>query len=172
MERTSASTLEQMFADVADAGTYGRFEYQDISVGLHIDEADMLARFSTYFGGYFTVTSGNQADAAVYSSRDPAVFQRLKEWATPSGRPRSEDETEYVVDEQHRIIYRREVNETKGTMGEACFVLSQPGRNVLVSSPGTVRDRQKTVKRSLRNVMKPTHRKGLVAVPLGRVHLE
>ena len=50
MERTSASTLEQMFADVADAGTYGRFEYRDISVGLHIDEADMLARFSTYFG--------------------------------------------------------------------------------------------------------------------------
>ena len=82
MERTSASTLEQMFADVADAGTYGRFEYRDISVGLHIDEADMLARFSTYFGSYFTVTSGNQTDAAVYSSRDPAVFQRLKEWAT------------------------------------------------------------------------------------------
>ena len=45
-------------------------------------------------------------------------------------------------------------------MGEACFVLSQPGRNVLVSISGTVRDRQKTVKRSLRNVMKLlTHRK-------------
>ncbi len=154
MERTSPSTLQQMFADVAGAGSYGRFEYLDISVGLHSDEADMLARFSRYFGGYFTVTTGGQTDAAVYSSQDPALFRRLKQWATSSGRPRSEDETECAVDEQHRIIYRREVNEKKGTMGEICFVLSQPGRNVLVSSPGTLRDRQKTVKRSLRNMMK------------------
>lgn len=154
MDHTSPSNLQQIFADVADAGTYGRFEYQNISVGLHCDEADMLDRFSRYFGGYFTVTASDQTDAAVYSSQDPGIFQRLKEWATTGGRARSEDETEYAVDEQHRIIYRREVNETKGTMGEACFVLSQPGRNVLVSTPGTLRDRQKTVKRSLRNLMK------------------
>lgn len=143
-----------MFADVAGAGTYGRFEYRDISVGLHSDEADMLDRFGRYFGGYFTVTTGDQADATVYSSQDPAVFQRLKEWATSGGRARSDDETEYAVDEQHRIIYRREIDEVKGRMGEACFALSQADRKVLVSSPGTVRDRQKTVKRSLRNMMK------------------
>ncbi len=154
MEHTSPSNLQRIFADVADAATYGRFGYQDISVGLHCDEAAMLDRFSRYFGGYFTVTTGDRADASVYSSRDPAVFQRLKDWATSHGRPRSEDEIEYAVDEQHRIIYRREVTETKGAMGEACFALSQPGRNVLVSSPGTPRDRQKTVKRSLRNMMK------------------
>jgi hypothetical protein len=153
MEHITASDLQQMFADVADAGTYGCFEYQNISVGLFSDEA-MLDRFSKYFGGYFSVTTSNHTDAVVYSSLDPAHFSRLKEWAISRGRPRSEDETEYAVDGQHRIIYRHEVDEAKGKMGEACFVLSQPGRRVLVSSPGTLRDRQKTVKRSLRNTMK------------------
>jgi hypothetical protein len=154
MEHITASDLEQVFADVADAGTYGCFEYQNISVGLHGDEAVLLDRFSRYFGGYFTVTTSNRTDAVVYSSRDPAVFRRLKEWAASGGQPRSENEIEYAVDGQHRIIYRREVDEAKGKMGEACFILSQPGRNVLVSSPGTLKDRQKTVKRSLRNLMK------------------
>jgi hypothetical protein len=154
MERTTVSSLQQLFADVAGAGTYGCFEYQDISVGLYSDEAALLDRFSRYFGGYFTVTTSEHTDAAVYSSQDPAIFQRLKEWATSRGRPRSEDETEYAVDEQHRIIYRREVDEAKGRMGEICFVLSKPDRNVLVSSPGTRKDREKTVKRSLRNLMK------------------
>jgi hypothetical protein len=154
MEHITPSDLQRMFADVANAGTYGCFEYQGISVGFHSDESAMLDRFSRYFGGYFTVTAGNQPDAVVLSSQDPTVFQRLKQWATSRGRPRSEDETEYAVDEQHRIIYRREVNETKGPMGEVCFVLSQPGRNVLVSAPGALKDRQKTVKRALRNMMK------------------
>jgi hypothetical protein len=154
MEHPTATDLQQMFADVADAGTYGCFEYQGISVGLHSDEVDMLDRFGRYFGGYFTVTSSTHSDAVITSSRDPAVFQRLKAWATSHGTPRSADEIECAVDEQHRVIYRREVNEAKGTMGELCFVLSRPGRKVLVSSPGTPRDRQKTVKRSLRNMMK------------------
>jgi hypothetical protein len=90
----------------------------------------------------------------VYSSQDPAVFHRLKEWATASGRPRSEDEIEYAIDAQHRIIYSREVDEAKGKVEENCFVLAKSGRNVLVSSPGTLKDRQKAVKRSLRNMMK------------------
>jgi hypothetical protein len=100
------------------------------------------------------VTARDRADAVVYSSQDPAVFQRLKEWATSAGQPRSEHETEWAVDGRHRIIYRREVDEAKGKMGETCFVISESGRNVLVSSPGTPRDRQKTVKRCLRNLMK------------------
>ena len=154
MEHITASDLSQIFADVADAGTYGCFEYQGIAVGLYSDEAVLLDLFRAYFGGYFTVTTSTRTDAAVYSSQDPAVFDRLKEWATSRGRPRSEDETEYAVDEQHRIIYRREVDEAKGRMGEMCFVLSERGRNVLVSSPGTFKNRQKTVKRSLRNLMK------------------
>jgi hypothetical protein len=154
MEHITASDLQQMFADVADAGTYGCFEYQGISVGLHSDEADLLNWFSKFFGGYFTVTASERTDAVVYSSQDPAVFHRLKESAESSGRPRSEDETEYAVDAQHRIIYSREVDDVKGEAEENCFVLSKLGRNVLVSSPGALTDRHKTVKRSLRNMMK------------------
>jgi hypothetical protein len=90
----------------------------------------------------------------VYSSQDPAVFQRLRELATSHGRPRSDVETEYAVDGQHRIVYSREVDEARGEVEENCFVLSAPGRNVLVSSPGTLKVRQKTVKRSLRNLIK------------------
>ena len=154
MERITASDLQQVFADVADAGAYGCFEYQGIAVGLHSDEATLLDWFSKFFGGYFIVTASHQTDAVVYSTQDPDVFQRLKEWATSSGRPRSETDTEFAVDAQHRIIYSREVDEAKGTVEENCFVLSQPGRSVLVSSPGALKDRQKTVKRSLRNMMK------------------
>jgi len=154
MEHITASDLQQMFADVADAGTYGCFEYQGIAVGLHSDEADLVNWFDKFFGGYFTVTASERTDAVVYSSQDPAVFHRLKEWATSSGRPRSEDETEYAVDAQHRIVYSREVDDAKGKVEENCFVLSKSGRNVLVSSPDALKDRQKTVKRSLRNMMK------------------
>jgi hypothetical protein len=154
MEPVSASELQRMFADVADAATYGCFEYQGIAVGFHADEPDLLDRFRRYFGGYFAVTASDHTDAVVYSSHDPGVFQRLKDSATAHGRPRSAEEIEYTVDARHRIIHRREVDEAKGRMGENCFVLSQPGRHVLVASPGTPRDRQKTVKRSLRNMMK------------------
>jgi hypothetical protein len=154
MEHITASDLQQMFADVADAGHYGCFEYQGIAVGLHSDEADLLNWFNKFFGGYFTVTASERTHAVVYSSQDPAVFHRLKEWATSSGRPRSEDEIEYAVDAQHRIIYSREVDDAKGRVEENCFVLSKSGRKVLVSSPGALKDRQKTVKRSLRNLMK------------------
>ena len=153
MEHATASDLQRMFADVADAGTYGCFEYQGIAVGLHSDDAELLTWFGAFFGGYFAVTDNERTDAAVYSSQDPAVFSRLKEWATSSGRPRSDGETEYAVD-GHRIIYSREVDEAKGKVEENCFVLSTSGRRVLVSSPGALKDRQKTVKRSLRNLMK------------------
>ena len=154
MEHITAGDLQQMFADVADAGTYGCFEYQGIAVGLHSDEADLLNWFNKFFGGYFTVTASERTDAVVYSSQDPAVFHRLKEWATSSGRPRSEVETEYAVDAQHRIIYSSGVDDAKGKVGENCFVLSKSGRNVLVSSSGALKGRQITVKRSLRNMMK------------------
>ena len=154
MELITANELRQMFADVAGDGTYGCFEYQGISVGFHSDEADLLSWFAAFFGGYFTVTTSEQTDAVVYSSRDPVVFQRLKDWATSGGRPRSDAETEYTVDAQHRIIYSRDVGDANGAVEESCFVLSQPGRNVLVSCPGPLKDRQKTVKRSLRNLMK------------------
>lgn len=143
-----------MLTEVAGAGTYGCFEYLGISVGFHSDDAALLDWFSKFFGGYFTLTARGQTDAVVYSSRDPVVFQRLKEWATTRGRPRSEADTEYEVDAQHSVVYSREVDEAKGTVGENCFLLSRPGRSVLVSSPGTLKDRQRTVKRSLRNLMK------------------
>ena len=154
MEHITASDLQQMFADVADAGTYGCFEYQGIAVGLRTEDADLLNWFTKFFGGYFTVTARERTDASVYSSQDPAVFHRLKEWATSSGRPRSEEDIEYAVDAQHRIIYSREVDDAKGKVEENCFVLSNSGRNVLVSSPGGLKDRQRTVKRSLRNMTK------------------
>jgi len=104
MEHITSGGLQRMFADVADAGTYGCFEYQGISVGLHSDDAELLDWFGKFFGGYFTVTTSKQTDAVVYSSQDPSVFQRLKEWATSSGRPRSDTETEYAVDARHSII--------------------------------------------------------------------
>jgi hypothetical protein len=154
MEQVTASDLQQMFTDVAGLGTYGCFEYQGISVGLHSDEPDLLDWFARFFGGYFTVTTSGRTDAAVYSSCDPAVFSRLKELATSRGRPRSEEETEYEVDAQHRVVYSREVDEAKGKVEENCFLLSRPDRSVLVSAPGRLKDRQKTVKRSLRNLMK------------------
>ncbi|MBB3083097.1 hypothetical protein [Geodermatophilus sabuli] len=154
MDHITASDLERIFAGVADAGPYGCFEYQGVSLGLYSDEPDLLDWFGTFFGGYFTVTANEQTDAAVYSTQDPAVFQRLKEWATSRGRPRSEYETEWAVDGRHRIVHSREVDDAKGEVEENCFVLSQPGRNVLVASPGTAKDRRRTVKRSLRNLMK------------------
>ncbi|WP_448614575.1 hypothetical protein [Modestobacter sp. URMC 112] len=154
MEHISASDLQQMFAHVVDAGTYGCFEYQGIAVGLHSDEADLLNWFNQFFGGYFTVTAAERTDAVVYSSHDPAVFSRIKGWATSHGQRRSEDETEYAVDAKHRVIYSRVVDDAKGKVEENCFVLSASGRRVLVSSPGARKDRQKTVKRSLRNLMK------------------
>src|SRR5688572_13167181 len=105
MEEIAASDIQQMFVDVAAAGTYGCFEYQGLSLGLCSDDAALLDWFSKYFRGYFTVTTSDRTDAVVYSSRDPALFQRLKECATSRGRPRSEDEIEYEADSQHRIIY-------------------------------------------------------------------
>src|SRR6476660_614651 len=114
METITASDLSQMFADVADAGTYGCFEYQGIAVGLHSDEADLVNWFGAFFGGYFTVTPSERTDAVVYGSQDPGIFHRLKESATSSGRPCSEDAIEYAVDAQHRIIYSREVDDATG----------------------------------------------------------
>ena len=38
-----------MFTDVADAGTYGCFEYQGISLGFHSDDAALLDWFSKFF---------------------------------------------------------------------------------------------------------------------------
>jgi hypothetical protein len=154
MEHITAGDLERMFADVADAGTYGCFEYQGISVGLYSDDAAVLDWFRTFFGGYFTVTTSDHTDAVVYSSNDPVVFERLKEQASANGQPRSADETEYAADPQHSVIYTREIDDTKGKVEESCFILAQPGRRVLVSSLGTMSDRQKAVKRSLRNTMK------------------
>jgi hypothetical protein len=154
MEHITSGELQRMFADVADAGSYGCFEYQGISVGFYSDDATLLESFTKYFGGYFTVTGSHQTDAVVYSSQDPVLFQRLKEGTTSRGEARSGEETEYAVDAQHRIIYRREVDEAKGKVGEHCIVLSQLDRNVLVSSPGTFKSRRTTVKRSLRNMMK------------------
>jgi hypothetical protein len=154
MEPITAADLQQLVADVGDAGTYGCFEYQGVAVGLHSDDADLLDWFSAFFGGYFTVSENELTDAVVYSSRDPAVFGRLRDWATSYGRPRSAHEVEYVVDAHHRVVYSREVDEAKGRVEENCFVLSEPGRTVLVSSPGSLKDRQKTVKRSLRNMVK------------------
>jgi hypothetical protein len=154
MEHITARDLQQMFADAADAGTYGCFEYQGISVGLHTDEPDLLDWFGKFFGGYFVVTTSDRTDAVVYSRQDPAIFERLKDWALAFGTPRSDDETEYAVDAQHRVIYSREVDDAKGKVEENCFVLSRDDKKVLVASPGSLKDRQKTVKRSLRNLMK------------------
>src|SRR3954452_17135223 len=154
MEPLTASQLPRMFADMADGGTYGCFEYQGISLGFCTDEPNLLDWFGKFFGGYFVVTTSHQTDAVVYSNQDLSGFQRLKDSAINHATRRSEPETEYVVDAHHRIIYSREVDEDKGAVEENCFVLSQPGRNVLVSSPGRLKDRQKTVKRSLRNMMK------------------
>jgi hypothetical protein len=153
MEQVTASGLQQMFSDVADAGSYGCFEYQGISIGLHTDEPDLLDWFGKFFGGYFTVTASGRTDAVVHSTRDPAVFERLKEWAA-SGLPRSEGEIEYELDERTRVVHTREVDEAKGKVEENCFLLSRPDRRVLVASPGSLKDRQKTVKRTLRNLMK------------------
>ena len=154
MADITASDLDQVFADVAAAGSYGCFEYQGIALGFWSDDDALLDWFGAFFGGYFTVTTRDRTDAVVYSSRDPVLFQRLRECAIASGRPRSDQETEYAVDAQHRIIHSREVDESKGRVEENCFVLAEQGRKVLVSSPGALADRQKTVKRSLRNMMK------------------
>lgn len=154
MEPITPSALQRVFADVADAGVYGCFEYQGVSVGFHSDDAALLESFKTYFGGYFTVTTSEQTDAVVYSSQDPAIFERLKEGSASQGRTRSDEEAAYAVDAQHSIIYRPEVDEAKGKVAEHCIVLARPGRQVLVSSPGTPKSRRTTVKRSLRNMMK------------------
>jgi hypothetical protein len=152
MPRITANDLEQLFSDVAAAGSYGCFEYQGLGLGFHSDEASLLAWFAAFFGGYFTLTANPRADATVYSSRDPAVFERLKECARSHGRPRSDTEVEYAVDAQHRVVHSCE--ESKGRVEEHCFVLSDDGREVLVSSPGPVDDHRTTVKRSLRNLVK------------------
>jgi hypothetical protein len=153
-EQATASELEQVLADSAAGGTYGCFQYRGISVGLHSDDAALLDWFAAFFGGYFTVTTSDRCDAVVHSSQDRALFERLKAQATSRGRARTPDESEYVVDPEHRIVHTREVDPEKGRTEENCFVLAQPGRRVLVCSPGGLEDRRKTVKRSLRNLMK------------------
>jgi hypothetical protein len=154
MEEITASDVEQLLADAAAAGPYGCFEYQGVSLGLGTDDADLLDWFSKFFAGYFAVTTSDRTDAAVYSSRDPALFERLKEWATAHGQPRSEGEVEYTVDAQRRLIYSCKAERKTGDVVEACFVLSRPGRRVLVVCPGAPEERRDTVKRSLRNMMK------------------
>ncbi len=154
MERITAGDVQQMFADVGATGTYGCFEYQGVSLGLGTDDAALLDWFSGFFSGYFTVTTSDRTDAAVYSSQDRAVFDRLKEQATAHGRPRSDDEIEYDVDDQNRLVYSCKAERKTGDVVESCFVLSRPGRRVLVACPGAPEDRRDTVKRSLRNTMK------------------
>jgi hypothetical protein len=153
MEHITPEGLQRMVAEVADAGAYGCFEYQGVSVGLRSD-ADLLENFTEYFGGYFVVTPNRHPDAAVTSTADPELFQRLKEAATSEGVRRSDEETELAVDARHSIIHRRDVDEAKGKVEEHCVVLSEPGREVLVALPGSFSSRRKTVKRSLRNLMK------------------
>ncbi len=158
MERFTASDLEQLFADVSDAGNYGCFEYAGARLGFYSDDPAMLDWFSKVFGGYFTVTPSRETDAVVYSSRDPAAFEFLKECATSRGRPRSEQETEYAIDARHRVIYRRahprKAYEAEDRFEENCFVLSQPDRVVLVSSSDTVTNPHVIVWRCLRNMMR------------------
>ena len=154
MEEITAGDVREMFAGVAATGAYGCFEYQGVSLGLCTDDAALLDWFSAFFGGYFTVTTSDRTDAAVYSSQDRAVFERLKEWAIARGRPRSEDEVEYDIDAQHRLVYSCAVERKTGDVVESCFVLSRPGRRVLIACPDAPEDRRDTVKRSLRNLMK------------------
>jgi hypothetical protein len=157
MERPTARDLQRLFTD-ASTGTYGCFEYAGARLGFHSDDPAMLDWFSTVFGGYFTVTSSRDTDAVVYSSRDPAVFQFLKEAATVHGRPRSEHETECAVDDRHQVIHRRaytrKAYEAEDRLEENCFVLSQPDRGVLISSSGTATDPYVIVWRCLRNMMR------------------
>jgi hypothetical protein len=154
MEEITARDVQQMFADVAGTGLYGCFEYQGVSLGLGTDDAALLDWFSGFFSGYFTVTTSDRTDAVVYSTQDRAVFERLKEQATAHGRPRSDDEIEYDVDDQNRVVYSRKAERKTGDVVESCFVLSRPGRRVLVACPGAPEERRDTVKRSLRNTMK------------------
>jgi hypothetical protein len=154
MERLTPAEILRMFADVDDTGNDVGLEYQGISVGLHSDDRGLLDWFGAFFGGYFTVTTRGQTDAAVYSSKDPAVFERLKECATANGHPRADGEIEYPLDARHSIIHHRETDEAKGTVAEHCFILVEPGRRVFISSPGDLKGHQREVKRSLRNLMK------------------
>ena len=154
MEGITARDVEQVFADVGTTGSYGCFEYQGVSLGLGTDEAALLDWFSNFFSGYFTVTTSDRTAAVVYSSQDRALFDRLKAWATAHGRPRSDGEIEYEIDAQHRLVHSCTVERKTGDVVESCFVLSRPGRRVLVACPGEPEDRRDTVKRSLRNMMK------------------
>jgi hypothetical protein len=154
MEEITARDVQQMFADVAATGTYGCFEYQGVSLGLGTDDPALLDWFSGFFSGYFTVTTNDRTDAAVYSSQDRALFERLKERATADGRPRSDDEIDVEIDAQHRLVYSAKAERKTGDVVESCFVLSRPGRRVLVACPGAPEERRDTVKRSLRNMMK------------------
>ena len=51
MEHITPGGLQRMFADVADAGTYGCFEYQGISGRLYSHDVELLDRFASSSAG-------------------------------------------------------------------------------------------------------------------------
>lgn len=153
MKQLTTPDLERLFARVA-TGAYSCLEYQGISVGFHSDEAPLVDWVHEFFGGYFVPTAGTRADSVIYSSQDADIFRQLKELAITRGEQRSEGEVECAVDRRTAVIYKREVDVAKGTVDENCFVLSDAGRRVLVAAPGTLKDRWKTIKRSMRGMTK------------------
>jgi hypothetical protein len=145
--------MREMFDALEKSGNYVCFEFLDASVGFYCDDNDFVEWFSKYFGGYFVPSQRKLADAVIYSSQDASLFQDLHTLATSSGHAEAADYTELQLDSHNSLIYTREVDK-KNSVDETCYIVSQAGKRVLVASPGSVKARRATIKRTIRNMMK------------------
>jgi hypothetical protein len=149
----SQIVMREMFDALEKSGNYVCFEFLNASVGFYCDDNDFVEWFSKYFGGYFVPSQRKPADAVIYSSQDASLFQDLHTLATSSGHAEAADYTELRLDSQNSLISTREVDK-KNNVDETCYLVSQAGKRVLVASPGSVKARRATIKRTLRNMMK------------------
>ena len=145
--------MREMFDALEKSGKYVCFEFLNASVGFYCDDNDFVEWLSKCFGGYFVPSQRQPADAVIYSSQDASLFEDLQTLATSSGHAEAADYSELQLDSQHYFISTREVDK-KNHVEETCYIVSQAGKRVLVASPGSVKVRRETIKRTIRNMMK------------------
>ena len=84
-----ASRAEQIARDIRARGDLVRFEYAGVSIAYGSDDGATAPWISRFLEGYFVPAGAGDADAAVYSSADPALFASLQElvpWQPAAGK--------------------------------------------------------------------------------------
>jgi hypothetical protein len=72
-----ASRAERVAEDIQAHGHHLRLAYADVSIAYCSDEDVTAEWIKQFFDGYFTQSDTREADATIYSTRDPALFSSL-----------------------------------------------------------------------------------------------